>query len=140
VPAQIAEREPHRVGRSAAQGVEMATVVALGEDAVDHGGAGRAVAHADGKLQIDERRDPVGARRDIAATRRRPDRLGGAADLHDASQAVESCEPDRRILLEIAERVVFEDKDVVVFGEPQDAMGFRRRQRSAGRVLQAGVG
>ena len=45
----------------------MPPIAALRQDAMQHHGAGRAVAHAGGELQIDERRDPVRARGDIAA-------------------------------------------------------------------------
>ena len=134
---EIAQRESHGVGRLAAQGVEVAAIVALGEDAMEHRGAGRAVAHADGELQVDERRDPVPARGDVSATGRSPDRLGGAAHLNHPPEAVEAGEPDRGRLLEVAEGVVLEDEDVMVLGEAQHAVGLRRRQRRAGRVLHA---
>ena len=118
----------------------MAPVVALGQHAVEHRGACHAVAHAGRELEVDERADPVGARGDVAAARRGADGLGGAPDLDDASEAIESGKPDCGLLLEVAERVVLEDQNVVILGEPQDAMGDRGRERRAGRVLQAGVG
>ena len=118
----------------------MPPVPALRQHAMQNLGPGRAVAHGRRKLEVDELRDPVLTRCDVAAAHRGADGLGGAADLHDAAQAVERGEPRRRLRLEIGERVVLENEDVVLFGQSEHPMDDRRRGRRAGRVLQAAAG
>ena len=103
-------------------------------------GASRAVAHGRRELQVDELRDPVLPRGDIAAAHGSADRLGRAADLHHPAQAVERREPRRRLGLEVCERVVLEDENVVLLGESKHPMDRRRRGRHPGRVLQASAG
>ena len=72
------------------------------------------VAHGRRELQIDKLPDPVLARGDIAAAHRGADSLGRAADLHDPAEAVERGEPRRRLGLEVCERVVLEDENIVL--------------------------
>ncbi len=138
--AEILQRPPHGVGELPPQPVEMAPVSAFRQNAMQDVGPGRAVAHGRRELQIDKLRDPVLPRGDIAAAHRGADGLGGAADLHDPAQAVERGEPRRRLGLEICERVVLENENVVLLGEAQHAMDGRRRGRRPRRVMQAAGG
>ena len=64
----------------------------------------------------------------------------GAADLDDTAQALECGEPRRRLGLEVRERVVLEDENVVFLGESQHPMDRRRRGRHPRWVLQASAG
>ena len=103
-------------------------------------GPRRAIAHGRRQLEIDKLRDPVLPRGDIAAAHRGADSLGRAADLHDPAQAVERGEPRRRLGLEVCERVVLEDENVVLLGQSQHPMDGRRRGRHPCWVLQASAG
>ena len=140
VRAQVLQRPPHGVGELSAQAVEMAPISAFRQHAMQNMGPRRAVAHGRRQLEIDKLRDPVLPRGDIAAAHRRADSLGRAADLHDPAQAVERGEPRRRLGLEVGERVVLEDENVVLLGQSQHPMDGRRRGRRPGRVLHATAG
>ncbi len=140
VAAEVLQRPPHGVGELPAQPVEMAPISAFRQHAVQNMGPGGAIAHGRGELEIDKLRDPLLPRGDIAATHRGADGLGGAADLHHPAQAVERGEPRRRLGLEIRERVVLENENVVLLCEAQHAMDGRRRGRRPRRVMQAAGG
>ena len=138
--AKALQRPPHGIGEFSAQTVEMTPISAFRQHAMQNVGSGRTVAHGRRQLEIDKLRDPVLPRGDVAAAHRGADSLGRAADLHDPAQAVERGEPRRRFGLEVCERIVLEDEDVVLLGQSQHPMDGRRRGRHPCRVLQASAG
>ena len=118
----------------------MAPISAFRQHPMQNVSPRRAVAHGRRELEVDELPDPILPRGDIAAAHRGADRLGRAADLHDPAQAIERGEPRRRLGLEVCERVVLEDENVVLLSQPQHPMDGRRGGRHSRRVLQASAG
>ena len=103
-------------------------------------GGDRIAAEGRRDLQVREPLDPVAPCGDISAARRRRQRLGKAADLDYPFQPVERCEPRRRLLAEIAEDIVLDDRQSRLRGERQKTVGGRRRKSGAGRVVEAAIG
>ena len=100
----------------------MPAVSALRQNAMQDRGARRAIAHGRRELEVDDLRDPTWARGNVTAAQGGADRFGGAANLNDPTQAVERGEPRCRLGLEVGERVVLQNKNVVLFGQSEDAM------------------
>ncbi len=140
VRAHGLQRSPHRVGELSPKPVEMAPVAAFRQNAMQDRRPCRAVAHGRRKLEVDDLRDPIRTRCDVAAAQGGADRLGGAAHLHNTAKAVERGKPGRRLRFEIRERVVFEDHDVVLLGQSEHPVNDSGRGNRARRIVQAAGG
>ncbi|ASY59069.1 hypothetical protein SS05631_b49770 (plasmid) [Sinorhizobium sp. CCBAU 05631] len=97
-------------------------------------------AETGGDLQIGERLDPLAGRDDEAAAHRRRQRLRKAADMHHPLEPFEGGKPRRRRLFEIGKNVVLDDRQSRLVGELQEAVGDKRRERRAGRIVEGGIG
>ena len=104
----------------------MLAVAAVAKRAGDQFGRDRVgSAKARRDLKIDQRFDPVGARRDVAAADRGGQGLGEAADADHTREAGEGCKAWRGFGLEVGKDVVLDDGEV---------MGGRQVQQSMGRL------
>ncbi len=108
------------------------------EDQFRRDGARPAEVRCD--LKIDQRLDPVGTRRYVAAADRGGQGLGEAADPDHAGQAVEGGEARRGFGLEVGEDVVLNDGEVMGRCRVQQAVRGLRGDGRAGRVVERGIG
>jgi hypothetical protein len=91
-------------------------------------------------LKIGQVRNPVDARRDVAAAQGGRQRLGEAADADDPVQPVQRRQTGGGLGLQIGEKIILDDGEVMRGGQIQQAVRRLGRDAGAGRVLKSRVG